>query len=69
MSRLFASNVKGVCMGPVFQELLEGEVGPQAFREIPKDVVLFWVDHIRVYNASLVLSPEVLFGLEEETYY
>lgn len=54
-------------MEPVFQELLDGEVGPQPFGEIPKDIVLFWVDYTCVYNTSLALSPEVLFRLEKET--
>lgn len=54
-------------MEPVFQELLDGEVGPQAFGEIPEDVVLLWVDHTCVENTSLALSPEVLFSLEKVT--
>lgn len=56
-------------MEPVFQELLDGEVGPQPFGEIPEDVVLFWVDHTYVYNTTLALSLKVLFRLEKETYY
>lgn len=56
-----------LCMEPVFQELLDGEVGPQPFRVIPKDIVLFWVDRTCVYHTSLALGPEVLFRLEKET--
>lgn len=55
-----------LCMEPVFQELLDGDVGPQPFRVIPKDIVLFWVDHPCVDNTSLALSPKVLFRLEKE---
>lgn len=56
-----------LCIEPVFQELLDSEVGPQPFSIIPKDIVLFWEDRTRVYNTSLALGPEVLFGLEKET--
>lgn len=59
--------ISKLCMKPVFQELLDGEVGPQPFGKIPKDVVLFWVDRTGVYNTSLALGPEVLFRLEKET--
>lgn len=59
--------INKLCMEPVFQELLDGEVGPQPFRVIPKDIVLIWVDRTCVYNTSLALGPEVLFRLEKET--
>lgn len=50
---------------PVFQKLLDGEVGPQAFGEIPKDVVLLWVDHVCVQNTSLAPNLEVMLSLEK----